>query len=327
MRAERDDVGRFLDRWKIILAEDFHERAAGESGQIDLGRLREAREVHHDQNGLVFMPPEKREDLVVFREEKFERTTREGAEILPHGNDAARPPKQRGKILLLVLDVDRLVMIFGIDRDRQVELLRIRFRETGIAIRAPLHRGAAAIAIAKVEIIAHPDFVAVIQDRRARHREEEDVEQLDFAPAVGQERGKTAANAEVDPRSRIVRVNAPHVVALFIGHHLERELVMIAQEHRPLAILRDWRRLIEDVDDRKTVLHLEGHEHPRHEREMKIHVRLIAFAEVGDRVLGPLVRFREQHAAAEFRIDVRAQLHEILVGLAQVLAARPFALI
>ena len=98
---------------------------------------------------------------------------------------------------------------------------------------------------------------------------------------------------------RIVRVNAPHVIALFVRHHFERQLVVVAQKHGPLAVLRNRRRLIEDIDDRKPILHLQRHEHARHEREMEIHVRLVAVAEIGHRVFRPLVRFRQQHAVRE----------------------------
>ena len=34
-------------------------------------------------------------------------------------------------------------------------------------------------------------------------------------------------------------VGLPQIIALLIGHHLERELVVIAQEDRPLAVLGD----------------------------------------------------------------------------------------
>ena len=44
---------------------------------------------------------------------------------------------------------------------------------------------------------------------------------------------------EIDARMRIVRVNAPHVVALLVGHHFERELVVVAQKHRPLAAAQE----------------------------------------------------------------------------------------
>ena len=126
---------------------------------------------------------------------------------------------------------------------------------------------------------------------------------------------------------RIVRVNAIHVIALLVRHHFERQLVVIAQEHGPLAVLGNRRRLIEDVDDRKAILHLQRHEHPRHERKMEIHVRRVAFAEISDRVFRPLIGLGQKHAALEIRVDVRAQFHQVLVRLAEILAARPFALV
>ena len=64
---------------------------------------------------------------------------------------------------------------------------------------------------------------------------------------------------------------------------------MVAQEERPLAIFRNRGRLLENVGDRVAVLHAQRHEEPRHDREVKRHVALVAVAEVGDRVLRPLV--------------------------------------
>src|SRR5262245_47875156 len=96
---------------------------------------------------------------------------------------------------------------------------------------------------------------------------------------------------------RIICVDAIHVIALFISHHLESELVMITEEHCPLTTLGNRRSLIEDINDRESILHLERHEHPRHEWEMEVHMRLISLSEVRDRVLRPLICFREEHAA------------------------------
>ena len=53
------------------------------------------------------------------------------------------------------------------------------------------------------------------------------------------------------PHLRIGGVRLVHVVALFVGHHLERQLVVVAQEQRPLAGLGDVRRLVQDLDDRR----------------------------------------------------------------------------
>ena len=65
------------------------------------------------------------------------------------------------------------------------------------------------------------------------------VQQLDAAAAVLDERRQAAADAEVEPHLRIGGVRLIHVVALFVGHHLERQLVVVAQEQRPLAVVRE----------------------------------------------------------------------------------------
>ena len=127
-----------------------------------------------------------------------------------------------------------------------------------------------------------------------------------FRRLLASKRRKSAANAEINTRIRIIRVNAPHVIALLVGHHFESQLVVIAQKHRPLAALGNRRRLLEDVDDRKAILHLQRHEHSRHERKVKIHVRLVAFPEISDGVFRPLVRFREEQAALKMCIQMRA---------------------
>ncbi len=78
-----------------------------------------------------------------------------------------------------------------------------------------------------------------------------------------QERSEAAADAEVDPGPRVCRIGLVHVVPLLVGHHLERQLVVVPEEHRPLAVLRDRRSLLHDVDDREAVLRVHRHEEPR----------------------------------------------------------------
>ena len=217
------------------------------------------------------------------------------------------PPQQRVRVGLLDLDVDRLVVVLGVGDHRQVQLLAVRRREAGVAVAAPLHRRAHAVAVAEVDVVAHPDLVAVVDDRRARQRHEQPVHQLDAPPVVAEQRGEPPADPEVDPHLRIARVDAVHVVALLVGHHLERQLVVVAQEQRPLGVLRDRRRLLEDVDDREAVLHPDRHEHPRHDREVEGHVAFVAVAEVRDRVLRPLVRLGEQHPVRRSRSSMCAR--------------------
>src|SRR6266436_8146527 len=102
---------------------------------------------------------------------------------------------------------------------------------------------------------------------------------------------------------------------------------MVAQKHRPLTLVWNRRSLFQDIDDRKAVLHLQRHEHARHERKVKIHVRFVAVTEVSGCIFRPLVRFREQHAIWKFRVDVSAEVAEILMRFWQILAAGVFSLV
>ena len=111
-------------------------------------------------------------------------------------------------------------------------------------------------------------------------REEQRVQQLDAAAAVLDQRREAAADADVDPHPRIGGVRLVHVVALLVGDHLERQLVVVAQEQPPLAVLGNVRRLPQDLGDRMAVLLPQRHEHARHQREVERHVAFVAVAEV-----------------------------------------------
>ena len=269
------------------------------------------------------------ENLAIVRLQKFQRAPPQRRPALAHAENPLHPPEQRAGVALLRFDVDRLVVILGIEDDRQIKTLRIRSRKARVLVRTPVHRRSHAVAIAEVNVVPHPDLVAVIDHRRSRHRQQQRVQQLDPPAIVVQQGREPATDAEIDPRARIRRIHPIHVVALLLGHHLERQLVVIAQEHRPLAGLRNRRRLLEDVEDRRAILHPHGHEQPRHQRKMERHVTLVAapFAQIFHRVLRPLVGLRQEHAVAVVRIHMRAQRFQVGVRLGQVFAVRPFALV
>ena len=153
------------------------------------------------------------------------------------------PREQRMRVALLRLDVDGLVVVFGVGDDRQVQALPVGAGEARVAVRAPLHRRAHAVAVAEEDVVAHADLVAVVEDRRAGQREQQAVHQLDAPAVVAQQRRQAAPDAQVEAREAVLRVRAVHVVALLVGDHLERQLVVVAQEQRPLRGVRDRRRL------------------------------------------------------------------------------------
>ena len=148
--------------------------------------------------------------------------------------------------------------------------------------------------------------------------------QLDLGAAVVEKRREAPADAEVELHPRILRVLGVHVVALLVRDHLERQLVMVAEEEPPLRPRRDLRRVVEDLDHRQRLLAAERHEHARHHREVEGHVALVALAlaEVVDDVLRPLVRLGEQDAVGIARVHLGAQALQILVRARQVLAVR-----
>ena len=121
-------------------------------------------------------------------------------------------------------------------------------------------------------------------------------------------------------------VDVPQIVPLPVGDHLERQLVVVAQEDAPLAVRRDVRRLAQDVGHRVPVLLGDRHVHARHHREVERHVALVAVAEIRQHVLRPLVGLGEQHAPGEMPVDLGADALQDGVGLGQVLVDRALAL-
>ena len=236
------------------------------------------------------------------------------------------PVQQRGGLAELGLDVDRLVAVDRVHDRRRVEPGEVGPREARIAVAGPLHRGADAIAVAKVDVVAHADLVAVIDHGRAGKREEQTVQELDPGPAVADQRGQTAANPQVEPHPRVGGVLAVHVVALFLGDHLERQFVVVAEEDRPLALGRDLGRLAHDLDDRVPVLLAQRHEDAWHQREVKRHVAFVAVAEVRQHVGRPLVGLGQKHPVAVVGVELAADLLDDRVALGEVLAVRPLAL-
>ena len=134
------------------------------------------------------------------------------------------------------------------------------------------------------------------------------------------------ADAEVDARAPVGRVEVPEIVAFAVGDHLERQLVVVAQEDRPLAVRRDVRRLSQDVGDREAVLLRDRHVHPRHQREVERHMAFVAVAEILLRVLGPHVGLGQQQATRIVAVHLLADQLQDVVRLAQILVARALAL-
>ena len=197
--AQGQQVGQLADRRKLGVAEQLDGAHPLPLSEIELHVLHEARQVGDDEDRLVLELPHEGQHAGVAGGEQLHRAAAERLELLAQRDEALGPPEQRVGVVLLRLDVDRLVVVLGVDDDRQDQPLRVGAREAGVAVGAPLHRRAHAVAVAEVDVVAHPDLVAVVEDRRAGQREEQAVQELHLAAVVADQRRQAAADAEVDP--------------------------------------------------------------------------------------------------------------------------------
>ena len=101
---------------------------------------------------------------------------------------------------------------------------------------------------------------------------------------------------------------------------------MVAQEDRPLAILRDLRCLAHDVGNREPVFLGDRHIHARHQRKVESHVALVTITEIILRIFRPLIGLGQEHAIRVGPVHLGADLLEDVMGFGQVLVIGAFAL-
>ena len=226
----------------------------------------------------------------------------------------------------LCFDIDRLVTVKRVHDGRQDEAGRVGLGKAAVAVWRPLHWGADTVTVAQIDVVAHADFIAVVEDGRPGHGEEERIHQLDAAAVAFHKRREPAADAQVDAGAPVSGIGIPKIVPLLVGNHFERQLVVIAKEDRPLAVFRDFRCLPHYIGDREAILLGNCHVHARHQREVECHVAFVAIAEILAGILRPLVGLGEQHLARMSGIECRADLLQDVVGLGQVLVDGAFPL-
>ncbi|GAQ77536.1 hypothetical protein T45_09355 [Streptomyces turgidiscabies] len=228
-------------------------------------------------------------------------------------------------------DVGDLVAVDGVHDRGQDEASGVAGGEAGVAVGGPLHGGADGVAVAEPDVVAHADLVAVVEDRRAGEGQQEGGEEFDLVAVVVEEGGQTASDADVGAHAGVFGVFGPHVVAFFVGDHFEGELVVVAQEDAPLAVVGDGGGLGEDFGDRVARFAPDCHEDAGHDGEVECHVAFVAaageVAEVVDDVFGPLVGFCEEDGVGVVVVDFFADVFEELVGGGEVFAVGAFGLV
>ena len=222
------------------------------------------------------------------------------------------PRQQRPRVAPLGGDVHLVGGVRLVGDDRPDELLDARRREPGVGPGVPLHRRADGVAFGKAEVLAHADLVAVAEHRRARQRGLERVGHLQ-PPPVAVEHGRQAAAdaAVVELHLGLGPEGVEHLLALAVAEPAEVDLVVVAQERRPLARRRDGRRRFQGSDDRRGVLTGEGEERALVEQEVEHHVQPVAVAEVLEQLLAFDVGLGEEDGVAPPPRQVLAEVVEV----------------
>ena len=246
----------------------------------------------------------------------------EHGEAAPLAQQPLEPMEERARVALLGLDVHRLVAVDGVHERRKVELRKVATRKAGVAVGGPLHRRADRVSVAEVDVVAHEELVAVVDDRASGHRQQEGVEELGQAPVAVEQRRQATPDPHVTLHAGVLGVLGEEIVALLVAHLLERELVVVAQEDGPLAPVGHVGGLRQDLGDRVPLFLAHRGEQPGHEREVEAQVALVAVAEVVRHVRWPPVGLGQQNPARVPGVHLLANALDKGVGLGQVLSRR-----
>src|SRR5438552_18486656 len=168
MSGERQEIGQLSDRRECRPADQLYRNTSLVFGEIELDRLCRAREVGHAQDDLVAVFAQIGEDLAIGGTQKPERAPPERLKALAHREDASRPVEERPRRARLRLDVHHFVAVDLIYDRLEIQPLRIRAREARVALGAPLHWRAEAVAGAEVGVVAHAGRVAIDGTRGPR---------------------------------------------------------------------------------------------------------------------------------------------------------------
>ena len=109
-----------------------------------------------------------------------------------------------------------LVPIGAIVHDGRAWL--VAFRESGMRFGRPLHWRAGAVALGQIEIVAHPDLIAITDHGCPRQRAHQAVCEFEAPPVATEHRGEPAPDAPVvELHVPIGTEGSEHDIALCLG--------------------------------------------------------------------------------------------------------------
>src|SRR5271165_2418963 len=92
----------------------------------------------------------------------------------------------------------RITVDWVLDK-RSIESIGFGSRKSSVPSSAPLHRRPYPVPVAEIDVIAHADLIAVIDDGSAWQRHQHSVHQLDAPAVIIEQRSQPAPNSKVQP--------------------------------------------------------------------------------------------------------------------------------
>ena len=146
------------------------------------------RHVVDAQNALAVVLADKCQNVRVVLLDLDVGTAAESAVLLADVHELAHPVQQRIVALHLRVHVDDVEAVLVVADRREVEPLRLGLGEPAVAVVRPLHGGAHPVAVLQPDVVAHPDLVTVVEERRARQRQQQRVGQLEAVAVPAEQR-------------------------------------------------------------------------------------------------------------------------------------------
>ena len=101
-------------------------------------------------------------------------------------------------------------------------------RKPGVAVSRPLHGRAHPIPVAQKDILAHANFIAIVQHWGARQGKEEAVEQSHPVQVILHHRRQASADPQIEPHAGVDGILPIHVVTFLVRDHFQGQFVVIA---------------------------------------------------------------------------------------------------
>ena len=98
--------------------------------------------------------------------EEFNRSDAKDVSGFANRNEAGHPVQQRVLRPFLRDDIHDGKAVYRVLDERGIEFIGFRGGESSVPASGPLHRGSNAVAVAEIDVVAHADFVAVVDARR-----------------------------------------------------------------------------------------------------------------------------------------------------------------